>query len=134
MATAKVAKTAPTMTWQDRALALMEQKRREHDGIAWRNSHIVAWYPDGTPAEVELQVESLSSADAWHTVTYYVNEDAARCDCIAGSYTRPCCHSGVAIKQGRYVAAQYTREARAESRRMFWLDLAAIDNSRVLGY
>lgn len=125
--------TQPAMTWQERALFLMEQKRREHSGLAWRGSQIRMWYPDGTPAAITIQIESLSTPDAWHTVTYHVHEDSARCDCVAGEYGRACCHAGVAIRYGREVAAQYTPDGQAEADRMAARDQAHEENAAALG-
>jgi len=127
------AATKVQMTWQERALSLMEEKRKQHGGINWQNTRIVAWYPDGTPAEITMEVESLSTPDR-HFVHYFVHEDSARCDCVAGSYTRPCCHAGVAIWYGRAVTAAYTHAAKTRASYGARRDVAAEDNARVMGY
>jgi hypothetical protein len=105
------------MTWQERALDNLARARREHDGLAWRNTQVVAWDTNGMPAQVTVEVESTSIADLWYTVRYHVQMDNAQCLCTAGGYHQACAHSGLAIEQGRKVVAQYTRQARAAARR-----------------
>ncbi len=121
MATARMAKTvrpaASVMTWQERALNNLARARREHDGLAWRNTRVVAWDTDGGAEQVAIEVESTSIADLWYTVVYHVHPDTAVCPCRAGEHRQACCHSGLAIEVGRTVAAQYTAAGRAAAQR-----------------
>lgn len=82
------AKAATQLEWEARAIVLAEEHHLT--GCA---RHIGE---TGTGARL-WKVRSQSSADGFHVVTFWEQTRGIVCDCVAGSYGRPCSHAGAAL-------------------------------------
>jgi hypothetical protein len=63
------------------------------------NLKYTARYDGEHPAHADIEVYLVPSRDrsGEHEVTFDQHTGRIRCDCIAGSYGRPCCHAGTVL-------------------------------------
>lgn len=73
--------------WEARAITLAAEKH-----LSGTARHIGENTAGGRLWKVRSQ-----SSDSYHVVTFFPATRGIVCDCIAGSYGRPCAHAGAAI-------------------------------------
>lgn len=91
-----------------RSLALAEARGYGSVCPPGRTVGVVVDAEEGRLITLTLAIPSATSGRVYGVI-YHAPQDHATCACAAGQHARPCWHTGVALRSGRWLAGVYAR-------------------------